>query len=180
MSINKKIAVFGTVTALIVAGTIYSVGAASSVDPGSSADPIVTKSYVDESIANLLGILNTSVSSTGTAINEQRIVDNVMAQIEDLGTADTSGALTFEPVQATQGQIVVGKEGAEIILRSGTAISYCTGVDGIIDTSTGAEYFNGTELEKNHLIIIPRADGRGAVVTSQEAWFIIKGGYEIK
>lgn len=180
MGINKKIAVFGTVTALIVAGTIYSVGAASNVDPGSSADPIVTKSYVDESIANLLGILNTSPSSTGTAISEQRIVDNVMAKLEDLGTVSAGGGLTFEPVQATQGQIVVGKEGAEIILRSGTAISYCTGVDGIIDTSTGTEYFNGTELEKNHLIIVPRADGRGAVVTSKEAWFIIKGGYEIK
>lgn len=180
MLVNKKLAVFGTVTALIVAGTIYSVGAASNVDPGSSADPIVTKSYVDESIANLLGILNTSVSSTGTAVSEQRIVDNVMAQIEDLSTANTSSALSFEPVQATQGQIVVGKEGAEIILRSGSAISYCSGADGIIDTSSGAEYFNGTELEKNHLIIVPRADGRGAVVTSQEAWFLVKGGYEIK
>ena len=180
MGINKKVAVFATVTTLIVGGTIYSVGAASNVDPGSSADPIVTKSYVVESIANLLGILNTSVTSTGTSINEQKIVDNVMAQIKDLGTADESGGLSFEPVQATQGQIVVGKEGTEIILRSGSAISYCTGADGIIDTSTGAEYFNGTELAKNHLIIVPRADGRGAVVTSKEAWFIIKGGYEIK
>ena len=67
MKINKRAAVFTTVTALLVAGTIYSVGAASTVDPGSSADPIVTKSYVDESIANLLGILN-----TGTQHNRHR------------------------------------------------------------------------------------------------------------
>jgi hypothetical protein len=103
-----------------------------------------------------------------------------MTQIQDLVNDNTSATLAFEPVQVTQGQTIIGKEGSEIILRSGTAISYCSGEDGIIDTSTGAEYFNGTEIEKNHLVIIPRADGRGAVVTSTEAWFIVKGGYEIK
>lgn len=180
MKINRKVAVFGTITALIVGGTMYSVGAASTVDPGSSADPIVTKSYVDESIANLLGILNTGTTSTGTTVDEQKIIDSVLIQMGSNGTAGTTATLSFEPVQATQGQIVVGKEGAEIILRSGTAISYCTGTDGIIDTSTGSEYFNGTELVKNHLIIVPRADGRGAVVTSEDAWFLVKGGYEIK
>ena len=160
MRFSKKIAALTTVTVLAVSGTIYQAVAASTSDPGTSSDPLVTKSYVDETVSNLLEILNTGSGSASPSTQPQN--------------------MGYVPVKAVKGQIVVGGEGAEIILRSGNAESYCEGADGIVDVTTGKEYFNGTALTNNHLIIIPRADGRGAKITSDEAWFIVKGGYTLK
>ena len=75
---------------------------------------------------------------------------------------------------------MLGKGGSEIILRSGSALSYTESTDGIIDVTLGQEYYNGQSLTANHLLIVSRDDGRGAAVTSEEAWFIVKGGYTIK
>lgn len=157
---KKKAAILGAVTALVIGGTMNSVSAANSSQAGSSTDPLVTKSYVDESISTLL-----------TALNENN---------SDSQAVSASSSAAFVPVKVAKGQILIGGEGAEIILRSGSAVSFCSEQDGIIDVTSGTEYFNGTPLAANHMVIIPRADGRGATVTSNEAWFIVKGGYEIK
>ena len=158
MKLNKRLTTFLTVTAIVASGIIYSVSAA---DPGTDSDPLVTKSYVDETISNLFNALKDGENGTSLGGN--------------LGQEDS-----FVPVRVEKGQVLLGGEGAEIILRSGEAVSYCEGVDGIVDVTVGEEYFNDTKLTKNHLVIIPRSDGRGAKVTGEEAWFIVKGGYSIK
>lgn len=157
MKHRKKIAMLATVTILTIGGSVYSASATSAADPGTSGDPLVTKSYVDEAVSNLLATIGG----------------------DSTGSASTSGQ-AFVPVKATLGEKVIGGEGAEIILRSGTAISYTASQDGIIDVTTGQEYYNDSNLEQNHLLIVPRDDGRGALVTSEEAWFIVKGGYTIE
>ncbi len=154
MKLNKKAAAFITLTTIAASTLMYSVSAA---DPGTSGDPLVTKSYVDEAISNLFSALSTNGGGSLSAEGD-----------------------SFVPVKVEKGGILLGKEGAEIILRSGSAVSYCEGVDGIVDVTVGQEYFNGTQLSKNHMVIVPRADGRGAKVTGEEAWFIVKGGYSIK
>lgn len=129
-------------------------------EPGSSGDPLVSRSYVDAKIAEVKNLIGTpTTNSQDTA-----------------GTQSTSQA--FEPVNATVGQIVIGGEGAEIILRSGKGVGYCTGSDGVVNVTTGVELFNGYEVAKNNLIIVPRNDGRGVKVI-EDAWFIIKGDYYI-
>ncbi|MCI8341638.1 MAG: hypothetical protein HFE62_00250 [Firmicutes bacterium] len=159
MSLKKKIAVLGVLTVLLIGGTIKSISASNNSYAGTSADPVVTKSYVDEAISSLLTALSPSENQTPSNMEPE---------------------VAFVPVKAEMGEMLVGGEGAEIILRSGKAVSYCSGNDGIIDVSAGTEYFNGTSITANHLLIVPRDDGRGAIVTSDEAWFIVKGGYEIR
>ena len=158
MKINKRVAAFAAVAMLTVSGTLYTTGAALAAEPGTSDDPLVTKSYVDGVVSNLLEIL--SKNSTGTVV------------------ASTSSD-SFEPVKVMAGEILLGGAGTEIILRSGTAKSYTSSENGIIDVTSGKEFFNGVSLESNHLLIVARADGRGAVVTSEEAWFMVKGAYSI-
>lgn len=144
----------------ILIATIMVVGAtAFAATAGSESDPLVSKSYVDDKINQVLSMINTGTStSTDTSIS----------------TGDS-----YVPVYASVGQTVIGGEGTEIILRSGKGEAAITGVDGIVDATTGQNVKDGTYITANHILIVPRADGRGVKVT-EAAWFLIKGSYSIQ
>ncbi len=112
--------------------------AASGADttPGSEADPLVSKSYVD-------------------------------------------GKTVYVPLQLQPGQSLIGDEGTEIILRSGEGTAIDNGANGVSDISGGRDLMSGMKVELNHLLLIPRGDGRGIKV-STEAWVLIRGSYTIR
>jgi hypothetical protein len=155
--------------------------------PGSASDPLVSKSYVDERIDQILNLLSgANFNQSGTSTNQpdtEAIVAIVVSRLEHLygdrltGQA-TSAFSSYVPVFAQSGQIILGGEGTEIILRSGSADGFCHGTNGLVDITSGQEIFNGQPLGINHLIIIPRDDGRGVIIRN-DAWFIIKGSYRI-
>ncbi len=185
-----------------------------SAQPGASDDPLVTKSYVDAKINEVLknggAVTNTSAptttqkptQATTAPVNHDAIVSDVVAQIEFLygdklkasptptqtstatpaptSTETAASNVTYVPVNAKKGQIIIGEEGTEIILRSGTGTGYCEGQNGLVNATTAGEILNGSKVSVNNLLIVPRSDGRGIKVTSDEAWFIIKGDYYIK
>ena len=127
------------------------VGTAFAADAGSASDPVASKSYVDDKINQVINMIN-----TGSA------------------TTEASGS-SYVPV----GKVLYGAEGSEIILRSGKGTIYTAGVDGVVDATTGANLKTGATAVANHILIVPRADGRGVNV-SEAAWFLVKGGYSIK
>nr|WP_317359874.1 hypothetical protein [uncultured Tyzzerella sp.] len=136
---------------------------------GSSEDPLVAKSYVDDKINQVLEIINTTVGSDNNTSNNNSS-NNTNVQI--------SGN-SFKPVLVEVGQTIYGKEGTELILRSGKGSAVVPGAEGIANLTNGLEIKNKNTINKNHLIIIPRDDGRGVKV-SEKAWFLVKGDYEIK
>jgi hypothetical protein len=124
--------------------------------PGDANDPLVSKSYVDERFNQLLSVL--SAHGDASALQQD--------------------SASYVPVSVGMGLMLIGSEGTEIILRSGKAVAYCPGENGIVDITTGEEIFSGAEIPANHMLIIPRKDGRGALI-SEDAWFLVKGGYSI-
>ncbi len=179
------------ITGLCVCGLATQLSAAQA-QPGSAEDPLVTKSYVDGKISQITGV--SPSTGTSSSSGNEAIVNDVLAQLEIIygiskkvgtGSANTSSSSSkpegeaFEPVFASAGQIVVGLEGAEIILRSGKAVAYCPGENGVINVSKGIDLKNGDEVDLNNMLIVPRSDGRGISATT-DIWVIIKGGYEIK
>ncbi|MDR1687630.1 MAG: hypothetical protein LBS21_03335 [Clostridiales bacterium] len=126
--------------------------------PGTQEDPIVSKSYVDSKISEVIGLIAAMPPAPPEAAQEN------------------TGA--FVPVSILTGQIVLGGEGAEIILRSGKVVAYNSGPDGLVNVTSGEEVTNGDDIAKNNLLIVPRSDGRG-VMALEDSWLIIKGGYEI-
>lgn len=162
---------------------------------GSSDDPLVAKSYVDDKIDQVLKTINglnlngngSAVSTGITEADKKAIVDEVMKQVEPLIAVALTGEDAesseaggkYIPVFATVGQTVFGGEGTEMILRSGKGEIYINGVAGIVDATTGQELKAGTKVSMNHILIVPRDDGRGVKIT-ENGWFIIKGDYEIK
>lgn len=91
------------------------------------------------------------------------------------------GGATFILVNATRGAFLEGGAGTEIILRSGTATAVGVGTSsGLVNITTGTNLDNGAALARNHLLLVPRADGRGARVTSATAIFLVRGPHQLQ
>ena len=148
----KKSILCGIGVAAVLCAGMLTVSLAASSDPGTGADPLVSKSYVDSRIEEAVSGLTGSQNGTQTG--------------------------TYTPVEVTAGQTLLGGEGTEIILRSGKAVGCCPGENGIVDTTTAAELRQNGTVTINHLLIVPRNDGRG-VTASTDAWFLVKGSYQI-
>lgn len=154
---------FAFLLAVVIAlAAILSVGAA----PGDANDPLVSRSYVDDRFNQLLTVLSALGDFQPPVITHPN---------ENASEANVS----YVPVSVPMGQMLIGGEGTEIILRSGKAIGYCTGENGMVNITTGTEIFNNIEISPNHMLIVPRDDGRGALVI-EDAWFLVKGSYSIK
>lgn len=125
---------------------------------GGIDDPIVSKSYVDDKINQVIELINNLGSNSNDIVAEPYI---------------------YQPVFVETGQTILGHEGTEIILRSGVGVVVTLGSDGITNLTKGIDLANGQSVEKNNLLIIPREDGRGIKVSSS-AWFLVKGGYTIQ
>jgi len=104
-------------------------------DPGSEADPLVTKSYVDQ-----------------------------YAQVRILNIPE--------------GKFLKPNLGTEIILRAGEIKMIAGPGGGFADLTVGEELEDGAKPNKNHLLMTPRADGRG-FKTLTTSVIIVRGGYEL-
>lgn len=133
-------------------------------EPGSEKDPLVSLSYLEKRINQL-----------------KEYID------EKLSNIDGSNGLSsdFEVVEILAGQSIIGKEGTEIILRGGTgngpgkAKIIALGKDGLSDLTVGKDLKKDEEVPLNHLLIVPRDDGRG-VYALNDSVFLVKGRYEIR
>lgn len=155
---KNKIAFAVIVAALIIAIGCIAIGYAADTTPGTATDPVVTKAYVDKAIAEL----KTELKSSGIDVTSGGAVD---AQ--------------WEVVFAEKGKTIIGGQGTEMILRSGTAEAVHEGANGLSDITGGGDIMNGTKIGLNHLLLIPRADGRGIKITA-DAYVMVLGSYEIK
>ncbi len=185
----KKYILPAVIIGLLVANLNLKESNATSGTPGTATDPVVTKSYVDEQIALALSNGSTS-NNTGsnTGSNSGTVSTGLTAsQLEAISTriyndvlAKTSDITPLhKPVQAFKGQTILGAEGTEIILRSGDCVIYSIVENGVTNLTYGTNLDNGEAVAKDNLLIVPRQDGRGVTITTDEAWFMIRGDYEI-
>ncbi len=154
---NKLFFMFQAIIAAAAAIVVTVIAA----EPGSSDDPVVSKSYVDEKIEQLL----VALESGGTInINQASGANN--------------NKVKYVPVHVGVGQKLLGGEGTEIILRVGRSFAVVSGKEALIDVTDGKEMPDTSEIKKNHIIIVPRNDGRGVRVV-EDALFLVKGEYTI-
>jgi hypothetical protein len=124
---------------LVIAGTVMIVQA-SSAEPGTDQDPLITKSYFDR-------------------YYELKIVEMV------------------------PGQKMILEAGSEFIIRSGKAVAITTESGGLADVTAGVDIKNGQVIPLNHLIIVPRDDGRGFKIMPEavpsKAFVTVRGPYTV-
>lgn len=140
-------------------------------EAGSSGDPLVTLSYLQETF--LPGILREV---------DEKIEDRNAEVVRQLGGSGSSvGATasdTFTVVTLSQGQVLTGDIGCEVMLRVGTAACVSPSNPGLIDETAGATLNNGGALVQNHLYMMT-IEGRGVKATSGTVKVLARGSYTI-
>ena len=187
------LAVFLTLSVLV-----FSVFAEESAYEGS--DLPVSESYVLRAIGALeervyqkidtmIDALNARIDAIGQTVTtttpppapaetEAVQVETEAVTAETEAPANSAMPITdYDVVYLTKGQTIVGS--SEFILRSGSAISTCPGINGITDITDGVDLTDGMEIPWNHLLLVPRDDGRGITVTSVEAYIMARGQYTV-
>ncbi|MFT9497301.1 hypothetical protein [Anaerosolibacter sp.] len=161
---NSKIYV-----ALLGAAILFTVSTqvtkAGYLNPGTSEDPIVTQSYVEKRNEQLKYYIDQKISEMGSTSSPSN---------------GSQEAATFRVIEVNKGQRVIGKGGTEMILRSGTAKAIASQSGGLSNLTSGKDLQSDENVPLNHLILIPRDDGRGLNITWDKTFILIKGGYEIR
>lgn len=155
-------------TLLLASLTILSISVAAAGTAGSSSDPLVTLSYLNEKfLPELMTRVDEKLAArTDTATKELRAqVDADIKRLEEKYGSQTSneGASTgtadsFAVVTMTNGQVLYGAIGCEVMLRVGTASVVSPSSPGLIDSTGGTTLDNGAGLTKNHLYMMTISD----------------------
>lgn len=103
----------------------------------------------------------------------------VDAQIAALQSGGEVSAAVFEPVFVETGKSLMGGAGTELILRSGGALAIAKGQDGLSDVTEGKDLPGTLAVTRNHLLLVPRDDGRG-IYAATDIWVMVKGTYTIE
>lgn len=165
---NKKFKIILGVAIL----SVTSVYAADSLI-GTENDPVVTKSYVDRLLS---GQSNSELSDLEARISAQeKLISTLSQQIENL----EKGNAGFEIVTVQQGQTILGKQGSEMIIRSGLGTITASAAGGVQDVTDGTDLGSGVSAPNNNLLIIPREDGRGIQATKTMV-VMVRGGYTLQ
>lgn len=199
---------FLVVSIAVILTAITVAHAASSAQPGSEFDPLVTKSYVDEQIQLLtqkIGSGTVSGGQTGgtpvTGTVDEQVLNNLRTDISDLMNL-TIQAITkiqelekrnlelvqrveslesgFVVVEAAKGQKIFLGAGTEVLVRSGETKAIQGELGGLADATAAMDLTEGAVVPNQHLLISSRQDGRGILVTSDKAFMLIRGKYSIE
>lgn len=138
---------------------------------GTEQDPLVTKSYVDQKIAQLTG-----GTSNETLANQLKEQEQLILSLRDEITSLKEETNTYEIVVVPEGKIIYGKQGSEMIIRAGEGKIVASSVGGVQDVTDGKDLIGDTPAPKNNLLLIPREDGRGLMATKQLT-VMVRGGY---
>jgi hypothetical protein len=114
--------------------------------------------------------------SEGDPVVTKSYVDTQIAQLKSSGGAVSD---SYKAVQLTAGQKLIGNEGTEVILRSGEATAIDNGSNGVSDVTGAKDLMTGQSVMQNHLLLIPRSDGRG-IQAITEVWVMVRGSYTIQ
>lgn len=150
--------ILGVTSAVIIGGIGWyqsSYADTQQLAPGSTNDPIVTKSYVDQKLAQITG---------GTA------------------TEGTGGSAKLEVVTVDPGKKIIVEDGGELIVRSGKAVAYSTDTNGLSDMTDGLDIAPGKPVGNNHFILFPRG-GRGVQPDPNQKnglIVLVRGSYTIE
>lgn len=172
MKLTKRIKI-----ALVALAVSASIAAASIIlaQDFTTEDPLISKSYIDEVLLpQITELIEGKIAEIKSAFEQSKPSEEV-----PVATASS----TYEVITMQNGQKLVAKEGSiELILRPGGTATIYSEIEGngLADLTSGNELLSGAEAPINACLLVPRADGRGIVCTSEVAYVMVRGQYEIK
>ena len=89
--------------------------------------------------------------------------------------------MTAEDYAKFDVRVVDTLETKQFLVRSGAANAVApTANQGLSDMTVGGEILNGKKVPINHLVLVPRGDGRGIIITSSESYVMVRGPYSVE
>lgn len=172
---TKRMKLTGIILSMLIVGTsVY----AAKGDPGSSNDPLVTKSYVDSKIAEVAaGAGSTSTAKLESKIDAQAQMIEILTQ--EMNALKQQKNSSYEVVSVPAGKSIIGAQGTEIIVRSGTGQVLASAGGGLQDMTEGTDLLADSQVPRYHLVIVPREDGRG-IYAEKDLIVMVRGGYNIQ
>ena len=144
----------------------------------SSSDPLISKSYLESVfLPNVLSQLDAKIDAKIQELKGAEQAPDTTVKEE------TSIGVSYEVITLSLGQKLVAKEGSlEFILRPGASATVYSELEsnGVAEMTSGTELLFGADVPINAYCLIPRADGRGIICTSEIAYVMVRGIYEIK
>ncbi|SDO62093.1 hypothetical protein SAMN04487897_11825 [Paenibacillus sp. yr247] len=164
---KKKLLILLTCFSIFQITSFISMSQADAPTPGSSTDPVITKSYFDQN-----------------TLSEAKVKELVAATLAANGSQPSAGGSTSAPatmkvVQLQNGQTLYAGAGAEFIVRTGKVLAVSNDENGIPDVTGGKDLPAGTEVALNHLLIFP-AEGRGikpSPKNTADIFVMVRGSY---
>lgn len=186
---NRHHALTKLITLFLAGITVLSITAVAAGSSGSSDDPLVTLSYLnDVFLPELLGKVDEKLSDRSEQLAEElgEQVDKDIERLEKKYGAQTSGegesagtVDSFTVVTMTSGQTLYGEIGCEVLLRVGSATVVSPSSPGLIDLTAASTLDHGKSLVKNHLYMMTISE-RGVAATAAVTKVLVRGTYEIK
>ncbi|MNO41062.1 hypothetical protein D3C76_312260 [compost metagenome] len=174
----KVIAAVVVIGGSVWAGATFNLqaeGAGVTGQPGTSDDPVVTKSYVDQAIQQAL-------KNGGTGGSTPITPSTPAPSTPDNNTGTPGSSETINIVDVKPGEKLIASAGTEFVVRSGKAVIYSEDKNGVADLTDGVDITNGGAVTNNHLLSFPR-EGRGIQVqegNTHNLTVMVRGGYSIK
>lgn len=152
---------------LLVLCGVLSTTVSLAAEAGSSEDPLVTLSYLNETFFDaIMGRVDEKIAQRNSQLSGQ------------IGGAGTGTASTFTVVTLTSGQTLTGGIGCEVMLRVGTAVCVSPSNPGLVDESSASTLAGGSALVQNHLYMMT-IEGRGVKATAATTKLLVRGSYTI-
>lgn len=149
--------------------------------PGSDGDPLITSSYLDKKLQEISDSLQNTIKNLQAKIEQNDSNLTVLdKKVEEFGKQAPGGSGSiYEVISLPTGKKLICENSTEVILRSGKAKVVSSNAAGLSDVTTGFDITPGKYVERNHLLIVPRTDGRG-VVAQTLCVLMVKGTYSIE
>ncbi len=153
---------------------------------GSAENPLVSLSYLKEVFApSLLQESKTQANALADDMEQefQQKIDEYTQEMEEsiegadgnAGSGQGGGAV-FQLVDMTDGQVLRGDIGTEILLRVGQAYCQSPSNPCLIDSTAGTTNNAGDFLQKNHLYMMTM-DERTVVAQANTVKLLVRGSY---
>ncbi|MEY8387635.1 hypothetical protein AALC17_10130 [Oscillospiraceae bacterium 38-13] len=147
---------------LLVLSALLMTTVSLAAEAGSSGDPLVTLSYLNETFFN--------------SIMDR--VDQKIAQRTGQAIPGGASSASFAVVTLSEGQTLTGDIGCEVMLRVGSAVCVSPSDPGLIDETTASTLSNGGALVQNHLYMMT-IEGRGVRAASGTVKVLARGSYSV-
>ena len=152
----------------------------------SADDPLISKSYLEKVfLPNILEQIDAKIDAKITELKgSEKLPEQATPDMEAApDTEKTDAGISYEVITLSAGQKLVAKEGSlEFILRPGAGATVYSELEtnGVAEMTSGTELLSGANVPINAYCLIPRADGRGIICTTEIAYVMVRGNYEIQ